>query len=129
MGKSFFMILMVSLLVSCSSSESDLKFVGEGETWLVELTVHQINREEIYHIRIFNKMNDEDEIENFHYNIKSKNDDGLDYSVNNVILNSKAEYNHNLLSSNSAKTTALDELTIIVKWNGTFERFDLKNSN
>ncbi|MBP3951617.1 hypothetical protein [Bacillus suaedae] len=128
MGKSFVSILMVILLASCSSSESDLKFVGEGETWLVELSVHQINREETYHIKIFSKMNEKDGIESFHYNIKSK-DDVLDYSVNNAILDRNKEYNHKLLSSNSATTTELDELAIVIKWSGTFESFDLNNSN
>ncbi len=127
-GKSFVLIvLLVSLLSACLMNKDDITFVGEGENWLAEVTVLQMNGEENYQIRLEYKRINSEEIDTFRYYVESKNNGVVDFGANNATLNQEGLYHRKSLSSNSPSTSANDELIIKVEWNDTSENFRLRN--
>ncbi|MEH7347221.1 hypothetical protein V7122_25675, partial [Bacillus sp. JJ1532] len=116
-----------SLLSACQTNKNDLTFVGEGENWLAEVTVHQTNGEETYQIQLNNKGNNLEGIDTFRYYVESKNNGVLDFGANDATLNKEGVYYNKSLSVNSPSTSAEDELVIKVEWNDTGESFDLRS--
>ncbi|CAM3206951.1 hypothetical protein FITA111629_09940 [Filibacter tadaridae] len=128
MKKSFVLIVfLVSLLSACHTNINDLTFVGEGENWSAEVTVHQTNGEETYRFQLNNKGNNLEEIDTFRYFVESKDNRVINYSVNNATLNQEGVHYHKSLSSNSPSTSVEDELVIKVEWNDASESFDLRS--
>ncbi|MEH7526190.1 hypothetical protein V7149_23420 [Bacillus sp. JJ1503] len=128
MKKLFVLIIfLVSLLSACQTNKNDLTFVGEGENWLAEVTVHQTNEEETYQIQLNNKGNNLEGIDTFRYYVESKNNGVLDFGANDATLNKEGVYYNKSLSVNSPSTSAEDELVIKVEWNDTGESFDLRS--
>jgi hypothetical protein len=108
-------------------NKDDITFVGEGENWLAEVTVLQMNGEENYQIRLEYKRINSEEIDTFRYYVESKNNGVVDFGANNATLNQEGLYHRKSLSSNSPSTSANDELVIKVEWNDTSESFELRN--
>lgn len=108
-------------------NKNDLTFVGEGENWLAEVTVHQMNGEEKYQIQLINKGFHLEEIDTFRYFVESKNNGVVDFGGNDVTLNQEGVYHNKLLGSNSPSTSTEDELVIKIEWNNTSESFDLRS--
>ncbi|CAM3314036.1 hypothetical protein FITA111629_15545 [Filibacter tadaridae] len=128
MKRSFVLIVfLVSLLSACNTNNNDLTFVGEGENWSAEVTVHQTNGEETYQFQLNNKGNNLREIDTFRYFVESKNNEVINHSVNDATLNQEGIHYYKSLSSNSPSTSAEDELVIKVEWNDTSESFDLRS--
>ena len=121
------LIFFVSLLSACQTNENSLTFVGEGENWLAEVTVHQTKGEETYQIQLKNKGISIEENGAFHYHVASKNNGVVDFGVRDATLNQEGIYHTKLFSANSPSTSTEDELLIKVEWSDTSESFDLRS--
>lgn len=120
-------MFLVILLFACQANEDDLFFVGDGEYWASNVTVYQSNGDETYQIEINYKESNLQDIENFNYYVKTKNNNVIDFGVNDASLNKQGKYQNKLPISNSTATSEKDELVITVKWNGNSEDFTLTN--
>ena len=119
-------MLLVILLFACQANEDDLFFIGEGEYWASNVTVYQNNGDETYQIEINYKESNLQDIENFDYYVKAKNN-VIDFGANDASLNKEGKYQEKLPISNSSSTSEKDELVITVEWNGNSEDFTLTN--
>ena len=91
------------------------------------MTVYQTNGDETYQIEINYKESNLQDIKNFNYYVKTKNNKVIDYEGNTASLNKQGEYQENLPISNSQLTSKEDEFVITVEWNGNSEDFTLTN--
>ncbi|WP_336045898.1 hypothetical protein [Solibacillus ferritrahens] len=115
------------LLSACQANEEDLVFVGEGEYWSSNVTVYQSNGDETYQIEINYKESNLQDIKNFNYYVKGKNNNVIDFEEDDASLNKQGNYQKKLPISNSPATSEKDELLITVEWNGSSEDFTLTN--
>ncbi len=115
------------LLSSCQANEGDLVFIGEGEYWSSNVTVYQSNEDETYQIEVNYKESNLQDIKNFNYYVKTKNNGVIDFEGNDASLNKKGKYQKKLPISNSLATSEKDELVITVEWNGGSEDILLTN--
>ncbi|WP_456279007.1 hypothetical protein [Bacillus sp. AK128] len=121
-----FIFLVILLLFACETNDNELTFIGKGNNWSAELTVNQDEGKETYKIQLNYKGDNVEEIETFHYNIKSQNG-AVDYKQNNAELNKEGIFKNNLLSENSPSTSAEEDLVIEIEWNDKSESFNLRN--
>ena len=117
----------ILLLFACQSNDNNFTFNGENETWSAKVTVIQSEGEEIYQIQLHYKGNDIEEIDTFHYEVKSGNEGNIDFATHNATLNNDGVYFNKLLGSNSPTTSKDDELVIQVQWNDSNDSFTLIN--
>lgn len=115
------------LLSACQANEDDLVFLGEGEYWSSNVTVYQGNGDETYQIEINYKESNLQDIKNFNYYVKTKNNNVIDFEENDASLNKQGNYQKKLPISNNPATSEKDEFVITVDWNGSSEDFMLTN--
>lgn len=120
-------LFFVILLSACQANEDDLVFVGEGEYWSSNVMVYQGNGDETYQIEINYKESNLQDIKNFNYYVKGKNNNIIDFAEDDASLNKQGNYQKKLSISNSPATNKKDELVITVEWNGSSEDFTLTN--
>ena len=118
----------ILLLFACQANDNNFTFNGESETWSAKVTVKQKEGEENYQIQLNYKGNDIEEINAFHYEVKSKNNGNIDFSSHNATLNNEGVYVNKLLGSNSPTTSKDDELVIKIQWNDSSDNFTLINN-
>ena len=89
------------------------------------MTVYQSTGDETDQIEINYKESNSQDIGNFDYYVKTKNNKVIDYGENNASLNKQGKYQKHLPISNSPLTSEKDEITITIEWNGNSEDFML----
>ena len=119
--------IFLVMLFACQANEDDLVFVGEGEYWSSNVMVYQGNGDETYQIEINYKESNLQDIKNFNYYVKTKNNNVIDFEENDASLNKQGKYQKKLPIANSPATSEKDEVVITVEWNGNSEDFTLTN--
>ena len=89
------------------------------------MTVYQNTGDETYQIEINYKESNLQDIKNFNYYVKTKNNKVIDYAKNNASLTKQGTYHKHLPISNSPLISEKDEITITIEWNGNSEDFML----
>ena len=117
----------ILLLFACQSNDNNFVFNGENETWSAKVTVNQNEGEEKYQIQLHYKGNDIEDIVTFLYEVESKNNGNIDFSIHDATLNKDGIYFNKLLGSNSPTTSKDDELVIKIRWNDSSDSFTLIN--
>jgi len=117
----------ILLLFACQASNNNFVFNGENETWSAKVTVNQSEGNENYQIQLNYKGNNIEEIDTFHYEVKSKNDGNIDFAAHDATLNKDGIYFDKLLISNSPTTSKDDELVLKIHWNDNSDSFTLIN--
>lgn len=120
-------IFLVILLFACQANEDEFIFIGEGEYWSSNVTVYQADGDETYQIEINYKESNLQDIKNFNYYVKTKNNNAIDFEENDASLNKQSKYQKELPISNSPATSEKDELVLRIEWNGISEDFTLTN--
>lgn len=119
------LFLVILLLFACQPNDNDFTFDGESENWSAKVTVNQSEGEEKYQLQLNYKGDNIEEIDTFHYQVKSRNNGSINFGAENATLNEEGDYFNKSLASNSPTTNAEDELVITVEWNDVSDSFNL----
>lgn len=120
-----FILLILLSLFACQQNDNKLTFAGEGNYWSAEFTANQTEYIETYEIQLHYKGKNIEEIQTFHYNLKSHNG-VIDYKEKNARLNKEGIFKKKLLGENSHSTRAEEILVIEIQWKDKSELFNLK---